>query len=132
MLLDLATGRTEPSEGCEPDLIIPPDADLSALADAIRAAPRTIRLEAAGFKDGRVYSRARLLRERYLFAHVVEVAGPVLPDQAAFLRQSGVTRVLLETTDRLADFIETLDGSPHLYQRGFPVAQPLRASGDTR
>lgn len=130
MLLDLTTGATEPAPEAFDGIVISPDAGLPTLEEGIPDSAAVVRLEAANFKDGRVYSRARLLRERFGFRGVIEVAGHVLPDQASFLRHSGVTRIVLESAERVPDFTEALDGSPHLYQRGFPATPALPASGD--
>lgn len=42
------------------------------------------------FSDGRGFSAARLLRERYRFAGEVRAAGHIIPDQLQFLARCGV------------------------------------------
>lgn len=46
-------------------------------------------LEFPAFKDGRAYSQARLLRERYGFKGEIRATGDVLQDQAIFLVRCG-------------------------------------------
>lgn len=48
-----------------------------------------VALEFPTFKDGRSYSTARLLRERYGYAGELRATGNVLPDQALFLARCG-------------------------------------------
>lgn len=43
----------------------------------------------ASFTDGRPFSEARILRERYRFRHGIRAAGDVFVDQFAFLRRCG-------------------------------------------
>lgn len=48
-------------------------------------------LRFATFKDGRLFTSARMLRQRLGFTGDLRAAGDFLPDQAAFLLRSGVT-----------------------------------------
>jgi uncharacterized protein (DUF934 family) len=48
-----------------------------------------IALEFPTFKDGRAYSTARLLRERYHFKGELRAVGQILRDQLAFLERCG-------------------------------------------
>jgi uncharacterized protein (DUF934 family) len=50
---------------------------------------RLIALEFPKFGDGRAYSQARLLRERYGFAGELRATGQVLPDQLHHMRRCG-------------------------------------------
>ena len=53
----------------------------------------TIRLEFPAFTDGRAYSQARKLRQRYGFVGELRAAGEVLRDQYAFMRRCGIDAV---------------------------------------
>jgi uncharacterized protein (DUF934 family) len=55
-------------------------------------------LRFATFKDGRLFTAARLLRQRLGYRGDVRAAGDFLPDQTAFLLRSGVTS--MEVGDR--------------------------------
>lgn len=59
-----------------------------------------VALEFPKFTDGRAYSYARLLRERYRFAGEVRAVGHVLRDQIAFLLRCGFDA--LEVDERAA------------------------------
>ncbi len=48
-----------------------------------------VALEFPGFKDGRAYSYARLLRERYGFTGELRAVGQVLRDQLLFMHRCG-------------------------------------------
>ncbi len=48
-----------------------------------------VALEFPAFKDGRAYSYARLLRERYAFTGEIRAVGQVLRDQSAFMKRCG-------------------------------------------
>lgn len=49
------------------------------------------------YTDGRAYSQARLLRERYGFRGELRATGNILPDQLAFMRRCGFST--FETDD---------------------------------
>ena len=59
-----------------------------------------VALRVATFKDGRLFTSARLLRQRYKFVGEVRAAGDFLPDQAVFLARAGVDT--LEVTEDFA------------------------------
>ena len=52
----------------------------------------TIILEFPAFKDGRAYSQARILRERYGYTGEIRARGDVLRDQLLFMARCGVDR----------------------------------------
>ena len=60
-----------------------------ALIEADLARFELIALEFPTFKDGRAYSQARLLRERYGFTGELRATGDVLRDQFLFLHRCG-------------------------------------------
>lgn len=49
-----------------------------------------VALEFPGYKDGRGYSSARLLRERYRYTGELRAVGDVLRDQLAFMERCGI------------------------------------------
>ncbi len=70
------------------------DEPVQALAGSIEHLT-LIMLTVPAFRDGRVFTQARTLRERLDFTGEIRVAGPVLPDQAAFLERCGVSSLVL-------------------------------------
>ena len=70
------------------------DEPVEALAGSIELLALVL-LTVPAFRDGRVFTQARTLRERLDFAGEIRVAGPVLPDQAAFLERCGVSSLVL-------------------------------------
>lgn len=84
-----------------------------------------VALEFPKFRDGRAYSQARLLRERYHFAGEIRAVGDVLREQATFMLRCGF------------DAFEPADGSTtdqwsaatqrfrHVYQRAADHRQPI-------
>ncbi|NRA28907.1 MAG: DUF934 domain-containing protein [Parvularculaceae bacterium] len=106
-LLDLAP---------EADLVIAHDQDLLAAAPSLDGV-KVIRLNLPTFKDGRAFSQASLLRQRYGFEGEIRISGHVVPDQAHYLRRTGVDAVELEGTDRVDDFRHALGAYRYGYQR---------------
>ena len=65
-----------------------------------------VALQFPKFRDGRHYSNARILRERYAFAREVRATGDVLREQAGFMLRCGI------------DAFEPADGStPEVWER---------------
>ena len=50
-------------------------------------------IETDNFRDGRIFSVARLLRQRHGYANELIARGDILPDQEAMLRRCGFDRV---------------------------------------
>ncbi len=75
-----------------PELIA---ADLESLA--------LVALEFPGFRDGRAYSYARLLRDQYHYTGEVRAVGDVLLEQLHFMERTGFDAFELESDDPLRD-----------------------------
>lgn len=67
---------------------LPPAADPAVLADAVATLP-VIAVDFPTFADGRGYSIARLLRERYGYRGELRAIGDIQRDQLAYLAQVG-------------------------------------------
>jgi len=83
-----------------------PDADLTLLLPALAQLP-LIAIDFPAFTDGRGYSLARLLRERYGYKGELRAIGDVQRDQLAYLARVGFT-VFAIRDDRSAQ--AALDG----------------------
>ena len=92
------------------------------------------------FKDGRAYSQARLLRERYGFRGELRAAGEVLRDQFQFLLRSGFdafevkkqadAAVFAEAAARFSVFYQpSADGRVRRWVRRHSSGRVRRASG---
>jgi len=80
---DTLRGRNQPI-----GVLLPNDADPKAIADDLPHLA-AIALVFPKYTDGRAYSQARLLRERYGFAGQLRATGNVLRDQLLFMQRSG-------------------------------------------
>jgi uncharacterized protein (DUF934 family) len=123
-------------EGAVSDVDLGRVLDVDAAADLVAHRPDLsghdgVRLHMESFKDGRAFTQARLLRQRYGFEGRVIVSGPVLPDQAQALLRVGADLVEMERPERAADFARAVRAYRYAYQR--PGAQDpafeLRGSG---
>ncbi len=63
-----------------------------------------IALEFPAFRDGRAYSYARLLREKYDFRGELRAVGDVLLEQLHFMVRTGFDAFDIQSDDSLADF----------------------------
>jgi uncharacterized protein (DUF934 family) len=85
------------------------------------------------FRDGRAYSQARILRERFAFRGELRATGEVLRDQFVFLRRAGFNAfevrkpadaaALRETLRRYSVFYQPAgDGNPSALRRRLDAA----------
>lgn len=90
-----------------------------------------IALEFPKFTDGRAFSYARLLRERYRFAGELRATGHVLRDQALFLARCGFDAIALPAGTPVEAWRAALDRVSVFYQPtgdGRPWVARLRQS----
>jgi uncharacterized protein (DUF934 family) len=75
--------------------------------------------------DGRGFSTARLLRERYRFAGEVRAIGDVLRDQLQFLEQCGFDAFALRDDQDAEDALHAFDDLSEAYQASATQPVPL-------
>ncbi|MCL6264580.1 DUF934 domain-containing protein [Craterilacuibacter sp. RT1T] len=126
------------------DVIVPLEAWLSArLAHPHRAAPwlapdtdmaillphladaSLIAIDFPAFTDGRGYSLARLLRERYGYSGELRAIGDVLQDQLYYLHQSGFDSFAIREDRDAAQALAALQDFSDGYQVSWRRAEPL-------
>lgn len=77
------------------------------------------------FADGRGYSAARLLRERYRYEGEVRAIGDVLQDQLFYLKRVGFDAFAVRADRDIEAALKSLDDLPESYQAGADQPQPL-------
>jgi uncharacterized protein (DUF934 family) len=88
-----------------------------------------VALEFPKFRDGRAYSYARLLRERYGFTGELRAVGEVLLEQLFFMLRTGFDVFDIQSADPLKDYRTALADFSVWYQPtadGRPTAMQLR------
>jgi uncharacterized protein (DUF934 family) len=88
-----------------------------------------VALEFPKFRDGRAYSYARLLRERYGYKGEVRAVGEVLLEQLFFMLRTGFDAFEIVSADPLKDYRTALADFSVWYQPaadGRPTAMQLR------
>jgi uncharacterized protein (DUF934 family) len=85
-------------------------ADLGVLA--------LVAVELPKFRDGRAFSTARELRERYRFPGEIRAVGHIIPDQYVFLLRAGVSTVLVPEGRDLSAWSRALTEFSIVYQPG--------------
>lgn len=76
------------------------------------------------FMDGRAFSTARLLRERYAFKGELRAIGNLIRDQLCYLRRCGVNAFAFSNPDiKLEEALKSLNDFREYYQAS--VDQPL-------
>ena len=101
----------------------------SELAAEIGAdAPRLdlVAIEFPVFRDGRGYSTARLLRERWGFAGELRAVGNVLRDQLLFMDRCGFDAFEVESPDAVAAWEKALAEFSVFYQPATDARVPAR------
>ncbi|MFP4003927.1 MAG: DUF934 domain-containing protein [Alphaproteobacteria bacterium] len=86
-----------------------------------------VALEFPAFKDGRAYSHARVLRQRYGFAGEVRAAGEVLRDQLLFMVRCGFDAFEVAEDLTREDWRAALAEFSVFYQRAADGREPAWA-----
>lgn len=104
---------------------LPSDTELSeALAAELAAAP-LVAVDFPSFTDGRGYTLARLLRERYGYEGEVRAIGDVLVDQLFYMTRCGFDALALREDQHLDDALRALGAFSVSYQPGVDVKEAL-------
>ncbi len=77
---------------------------------------KLIAIEFLQFKDGRGYSYARLLRDRYRYPHEIRALGNVLRDQLLPMARCGINAFELEAGRSLEDALKSFNDFSVRYQ----------------
>lgn len=79
------------------------------------------------YRDGRGFSTARILRERYGYAGELRAVGDVLPDLVFFMLRCGFTSFALRSPDPERDFKVAAGTFSHAYQAASDGRRPVYA-----
>ena len=101
-----------------------PDDDPEALADDLRLVP-LIAVDFPQFTDGRGYSSARLLREKYNFSGELRAIGDILRDQLYYLEASGFNAFAVRADRDAGQALAGLDDFSDNYQATVTRPEPL-------
>ena len=100
------------------------DADPAPLAPDL-ARFKVIAIRFASFTDGRGYSLARLLRERYGYGGELRAVGDVLRDQLYYLSRCGFDAFALRADQNAEEALAAFDDFSEDYQVSVERATPL-------
>jgi len=87
----------------EVGVLLASDESPSEIADDL-AHLAVVALDFPAFTDGRAYSSARLLRERYSYAGEVRAVGDVLIEQLHFMDRAGFNSFMLDSDQPVEDW----------------------------
>lgn len=104
-------------------VIVPNDEDIE---DLVVDLPRLqlVALQFPKWVDGRAYTQARLLRERYGFKGEIRATGEVLVDMMSLLQRTGFDAVVLRRDQSLEAAQRALTFFPQYYQGDVQQPQP--------
>ena len=98
--------------------------EIEAFVDAILDLP-VIAINFPKFVDGRGFSLARLLRERYEYCGEIRAIGQIIRDQLFFMQRCGFNAFAFETELDLVEAIKSLQDFSDAYQVAVDQPQPL-------
>ena len=107
-----------------PDLVLEPTDDPAVLAASLAAA-RVIAVNFPRFGDGRGYSIARLLRERYGYKGELRAVGEVARDNLYFMAQCGFDAFQLREGEDPQEALGAFGDFSEAYQATAAQPQPL-------
>jgi uncharacterized protein (DUF934 family) len=105
-------------------VVLEPDEDPAAVAEVLDQIS-LVAVRFPKFGDGRGYSSARLLRERYGYRGELRAVGDVLRDQLLFMRRSGFDSFSLRDDQDPAEAIAAFGELSEQYQASNTEPQPL-------
>ncbi|WP_396586609.1 DUF934 domain-containing protein [Bermanella sp. R86510] len=105
-------------------LLLNGDADLEVMKAVFEVVP-AIAINFPGFADGRGYSLARLLKERYSYKGEVRAVGDVLIDQLFFLKRCGFDTYLLKEGLAAETALKHFETFSAPYQLAYDQKEPL-------
>ncbi len=88
---------------------------------------RLVQLAFPAFTDGRAYSYARILRERYGFAGEIRAVGNVLRDQYLFMRRAGFDAFEVRDGETVEAWRAAIAAVTNAYQPAWDARRPLWA-----
>ncbi len=100
------------------------DADISTIADELSHFA-VIAIDFPAFMDGRGFSLARLIRERYYFTGEVRATGGIIRDQLCYLKRCGFNAFDLTEDVDLEKALASLDDFTEAYQTSADQQSPL-------
>ena len=86
---------------------------------------QVIALNFPAFTDGRNYSNARLLRDRYKFTGELRAIGDVLRDQLFYMKRCGIDAFAMRADQNLAQAVAGFATFSESYQAAVDQPQPL-------
>lgn len=102
------------------------DQEAHVVADLASELP-LIALDFPGFKDGRSYTTARLLRDRFGFKGNIRALGDVLRDQLLYMRRCGIDEFELKAGKDINGALEAFGELTVNYQGAADDPRPLFA-----
>ncbi len=99
---DALLGRNQPI-----GIVLPPDQAVDELGPDLDRLG-VVALEFRSFRDGRAYSQARLLRERYGYTGEIRATGQVLRDQLLFMERCGIDSFVLPNDSAVTAWSEAI------------------------
>ncbi len=105
-------------------LRLEPQDDPAGIADRLAGAAR-VEVNFPRFTDGRGYSTARLLRERYGYRGELRAVGDVQRDQILYLQRCGFDAFLLRDDQDADESLAALADCSEAYQASVERPQPL-------
>jgi len=100
------------------------DTDLVDIAKQLLDAP-VIAINFPGFMDGRGFSLARLLRERYGYQGEIRAVGHVIRDQLTYLKRCGFSSFCFADDVDVNAALNSLNDFTEAYQTSVEITEPL-------
>jgi len=100
------------------------DEEVESIADDLQQF-QVVALNFPVFSDGRNYSNARLLRDRYQYQGEVRAIGDVLRDQLFFMQRCGFDAFALRADRNADEALESLKDFSNTYQAATDQPLPL-------
>ncbi|MGH1486177.1 MAG: DUF934 domain-containing protein [Cellvibrionaceae bacterium] len=122
--LDILQQQNALSERSDTGVLINNDVELSEIAEKIVQLP-LIAIDFPVFMDGRGFSLARVLRERYQYQGEIRAVGHVIRDQLCYLQRCGFNAFSFDESVDLDAALASLSDFTEAYQTSVEKPEPL-------
>ena len=127
IILPLQVWLNVKSELSNPSMIgvwLDSDEEPSRLGEDIKDIP-LVAINFPSFADGRGYSYASLLRQRYCYQGEIRAIGDVLRDQLFYMQRCGFNSFVMRENDRSEEALDSLEDFTDTYQSSAANPEPL-------
>ncbi len=124
LIVPLDVWRAEDFSGRKTGILLEPDTDVGDIREELEKVA-LVAINFPTFNDGRGYSLAKILRDRYGFTGEIRAVGDVMRDQLFYMQRCGFTAYEIKPGRDIEDALKAFDDFSVKYQASSDEHMPL-------